>query len=242
VKIIIFSELLGIYDDTFFEKSRVTAHTWLKFMYYFAVSEQKQAKLQHELHLSSKTVVECKKRCKEVCIRHFEKHPIKVGGNGNRVEVDECCIAKRKNNVGRFVEQRWILGGVDLSTKECFFEPIDCRNAIHVISALKRYVLPNTVLVSDCWRGYRTADLQELHVAHMTVNHSRHFVDPQTGATTNHIESRWQKLRMLSSVRFGLHSSNLRAVIAEHLWKQRYGSNACAMSNFLEHVADLYSL
>ena len=67
--------------------------------------------------------------------------------------------------------QVWIFGGTDTTTKDVFILPV----------------------ISDLWSGYRR--LNEFGYTHPTVNHSQIFVDPQTGANTNAIESLWSKLK-----------------------------------------------
>ena len=39
----------------------------------------------------------------------------------------------------------------------------------------------------------------------MAVKHSENFVDSKTGATTNHVESEWQKFKMENQKRYGIH-------------------------------------
>lgn len=47
-----------------------------------------------------------------------------------------------------------------------------------------------TVIISDEWRAYRGA-LTNLGYTHLTVNYSRWFVNPVTGAHTQHLERAW---------------------------------------------------
>ena len=42
----------------------------------------------------------------------------KIGGPNNIVQVDECKIWRQKYHRGRVVEGNWILGMIDINTKE----------------------------------------------------------------------------------------------------------------------------
>lgn len=44
--------------------------------------------------------------------------------------------------------------------------------------------------MSDCWKAY--ARLGNFDYTHLTVNHSKNFKDPKTGACTNKIEGLWR--------------------------------------------------
>ncbi|KAI9088848.1 hypothetical protein DFS34DRAFT_639825 [Phlyctochytrium arcticum] len=48
------------------------------------------------------------------------------------------------------------------------------------------------MIYGDMWKGYVTPWLKELGYDHETVNHSQHFVDPDSGVHTQNIESNWR--------------------------------------------------
>ena len=55
-------------------------------------------------------------------------NPIKVGGVGQVVEVDEAKFGRRKHNRGRIIEGQWILGGIQRNVKsKCFYVPVKDR-------------------------------------------------------------------------------------------------------------------
>lgn len=47
--------------------------------------------------------------------------------------------------------------------------------------------------MSDCWKTYDC--LNNEGFTHKTVNHSKNFVDPDSGAHTQHIERLWRDIR-----------------------------------------------
>ena len=85
-----------------------------------------------------------------------------------------------------------------------YFTPVilvhqcDCRMVLNRGARggqfLMRYVLAGITIVFDCWRAYNTVGL--LGYRHLTVNHNLDFVDPITGACTNHVECYWKNDKM----------------------------------------------
>ncbi|KAG0411998.1 hypothetical protein HPB47_010885 [Ixodes persulcatus] len=72
------------------------------------------------------------------------------------------------------------------------------RRTLHAIVA--RIIYPGTTVVTDKWKGYDAPwtvhdELGHMVLNHLTVNHSENFVDPETGAHTQKIESAWTALK-----------------------------------------------
>ena len=98
----------------------------------------------------------------------------------------------------------WVFGNMERDSKppKCFFVTVSDRSAQTLIPLIKRWILPGTTIVSDCWKSY--SSLASEGYIHDTINHSIQFVSV-SGAHTNHTESRWnalflETLRLIGSV------------------------------------------
>jgi len=92
---------------------------------------------------------------------------------------------------------------------------------LHWFVQITRHVQPGSIVMTDEWRGYNGMDTwTNPPYVHMTVNHSKHFVDPVTGANTQRIESCWRdfKLRLVKSMHKTRQKHALDGYCAEEWW------------------------
>lgn len=142
------------------------------------------------LETSEKSLVDWSSFCREVVFDGMVHNADPVGGSGRTVEIDESKFGKRKYNRGHRVEGKWVFGGVERETGRCFMIPVESRGKDVLLCIIKHFILPQTTIISDCWRSYNC--LQDEGFVHQTVNHSKTFKDPETGAHTNTIECSWR--------------------------------------------------
>lgn len=83
-----------------------------------------------------------------------------------------------------------MFGGVERDSSNSFLVPVDRRDKETLLPIIQKFILPGSIIVSDCWRAYDA--LEKLNYTHQTVNHSQTFKDPLTGACTNRIEGLWR--------------------------------------------------
>jgi transposase-like protein len=149
--------------------------------------------VKHELSISNQTIVDWYNYCREVCVSILEKVSELIGGQGVVVEIDESKFGKRKYHKGRHVERQWVFGGIARESKRCFFATVDDRSQRTLLQIIKDNIKPGTTIISDYWKAYQCLDQEGFE--HLKVNHSLNFVDPDSGAHTNTIESTWRALK-----------------------------------------------
>ena len=117
-----------------------------------------------------------------------------LGGRNARgerivVEIDESKFGKCKYNVGHHVEGIWVIGGVEKTPeRKAFLAVVPQRNAATLTKVITRFIKPESLIYSDCWRAYsRLEDIEAMQYIHEVVNHSIEFVT-ESGVHTNSIE------------------------------------------------------
>ena len=74
-----------------------------------------------------------------------------------------------------------------------FFEIVEDRSAETLMPLIKKYIKKGSIIHSDCWKSY--SSLEKEGYFHLTVKHSEEFVNSETGAHTQTIESTWHALK-----------------------------------------------
>ena len=192
-----------------------------------------QGEIVHELKLSNKTVTEWMNFFRESCISAVIDNSTPIGGNGIEVEIDESKFGKRKYHKGHKVEGQWVFGGHEkYNKKQIFMIPVCNRKESTLIPIIKKWIKPGSIIHSDCWKAY--SKLNSLGYTHITVNHSKEFVNTESAACTNSIESDWRhaKLQMPS---YGTHIGDHAGYLAEFMWRR---SN-CDKDKFLQLITDI---
>jgi hypothetical protein len=195
------------------------------------------------LELSLPTLVQWYSFLRDACSNYFERHDYTIGGVGHQAEIDESVISRRKYQQGRLVRERWVFGGIDVETKLGFLIFVEDRSADTLLPLIQRFVAPGSTIASDGWAAYN--GISSIHVLppyiHNVVNHSDNFVDPESGATTNHVERMWcDAKRRLKSMN-GTTDDMLPGHLDEFMWRQSRGKTGTEASNsILQTIAEWY--
>jgi transposase-like protein len=158
-----------------------------------------------------------------------------IGGDGVVVEIDESKLGKRKYNRGHHVEGIWVVGGIERTPeKRIFIVPVQDRCAETLEKIIRAHVRPNSIIYTDCWKGYSRVSNE---YAHATVNHSKHFVDPSTGVHTNTIEGFWNGLKQQIPPRARVETGMVDKLM-EVIWRRQ--NKGKTWGAFLQALRDIH--
>ena len=98
--------------------------------------------------LYKRTVVQWFFFFRYVCLWWLVNNNYQIGGPGEVVEIDESLVAKRKNNVGRLLEKRWVFGGVERRKNKGFLQLVQDRTAGTLLGIKQNRIVPGSIIHS----------------------------------------------------------------------------------------------
>lgn len=239
---------ISVATNSIFEKEKLSSVKIILLMYFF-VHDFKYSDIKRECmdmddtKISSSTISKWFKLFRKCCSFHITvKHSAegKIGGLNKIVEVDETWISERKYNRGRKVNGRWILGMIERKSENFRLEVIqNKRSAPELLKLLKENVHVDSTVITDKWKSY--TKLNDYFKRHQIVNHSTNFIQPETGANTQKIESSWRHLKLkLAKKRDG---GDLEMHLKEYLYKRKLFMTHpdFEFDNFVRDVASSYT-
>lgn len=208
-------------SGTWLQGSHLTYREIILFIYCWSHEMTTIDFCKRELNISHPTVVDYNNFLREVCASTLLANPITIGGPNTTVEIDESMFSRRKNHVGRVLPQQWVFGGICRETGENFLYAVPDRSANTLIPIIQNSIRPGTTIISDMWQSYNEIPNLGNNYTHLTVNHSKNFVDPITGAHTQKIESTWNKAKSRNRKHFGTSRHLLDSYLCEFMWRNR---------------------
>ena len=74
-----------------------------------------------------------------------------------------------------------------------FFFQIIYSSTETLIPSIRKFIKKGSIIHSDCWKSYSC--LEAGGHSHFTVNHSKEFVNTDTGVHTQTVDSTWHALK-----------------------------------------------
>ena len=86
-------------------------------------------------------------------------------------------------------------GGCEKENSKSFVAPDDVRDRETLLTEIRRWIRPGSIIMSDCWKAYECISDMGLGYTHKTINHSKEFKS-KDGTCTNTIEGMWRHLKI----------------------------------------------
>jgi transposase-like protein len=141
--------------------------------------------------------------------------------NGEIVEIDESMFKKVKHFRGKDLrsKQLWVFGLKQRSGGQNLLFLVKARNAETLLKIIYKHCKPETIIYSDMWKAYKHISKFNKNFKHFSVNHSLHFVDPETNVHTNGIESVWRAAKQKLKEMGGIKRGYIQPYLDEFMWR-----------------------
>ena len=111
---------------------------------------------------------------------------------GGEIEVDESYFGgKRKGKRGRGAAGKIPVFGLLKRGERVYTKIISDASSKTLIPIIKRKVVPDSIVYSDCWKAYNVLDVSDFK--HFRINHSKLFADKKNHI--NGIENFWNQAK-----------------------------------------------
>ena len=114
---------VSIRRDSIIEGKKISLQQFLRILWHNCntLSVSQAAKEEAMCPKTVRNIYESIRRC---MVEDLLMTPVMIGGPGKIVEIDESLFGRRKYNRGKRVKGKWILGGTERGSKECFL--VEC--------------------------------------------------------------------------------------------------------------------
>ncbi|CAI9738595.1 Hypothetical predicted protein [Octopus vulgaris] len=161
-----------------------------------------------------------------------------IGGESIEVEIGEALIVHRKPDRGPILNQVWLFGGLERTSKRHFVVPLidKERDKATLVPLIQTFIKPGSVIYSDTGAAY--SDLSSLGYHHYVINHSEN--SDQTHIHTQNIEHLWRKIKWSMRRLSSTGSKCFHQYLARYLFISSEKDKSVLHHKFFREAAQLY--
>ena len=153
-------------------------------------------------------------RLREIIAHQIEQESSEVFGG--EIEVDESYFGgTRKGKRGRGAAGKVPVFGLLKRGGRVYTKIIPDASSATLMPIIERKVIPDSIVYSDCWRGYNVLDVSEFK--HYRINHSKLFADKKNHI--NGIENFWNQAKRHMRKFNGVPRQNFALFLKECEWR-----------------------
>ncbi|GFO02864.1 hypothetical protein PoB_002936900 [Plakobranchus ocellatus] len=126
-----------------------------------------------------------------------------------------------------------------------FYSIFPDKNAATLLPLIMQHIEPGNIIQTDGLASYnRIVNLPaNPPFQHLVVIHDQNFVDPVTGACTNHVQCFWKNCKRRFEHMARVQNSTLEGHLDEFLWRETFGkSGQEALTNILNQLSQWFQL
>lgn len=140
--------------------------------------------------INCKTAAYYFRRLRELIVYHTEQSALEVFSG--EIEVDESYFGgHQKGKRGRGAAGKVPVFGLLKRGGKVYTQIIANAKSTTLIPIIEKKVIPDSIVYSDCWKGYNTLDVTDFK--HYRINHSKLFADRKNHI--NGIENFWNQAK-----------------------------------------------
>lgn len=153
-------------------------------------------------------------RLREIIAYHVEQESNEVFDG--EIEVDESYFGgSRKGMRGRGAAGKVPVFGLLKRGGRVYTKIISDASADTLMPIIERKIIPDSIVYSDCWRGYNALDVSGFK--HYRINHSQLFADKKNHI--NGIENFWNQAKRHMRKFNGVPKQNFALFLKECEWR-----------------------
>ena len=234
---------ISIREGSFFVKSKLTLQKWLILMYWW-VREYAVGDASEEAKVTANSAVQVYQCMRDNCSTKLKQHPIKLGGPGVAVQIDESLYRhKPKNHRGRGTQNEvWVFGLVDTSHMPAlgYMQIVPQRDAATLLPIVQAHTLRTLYYIP--MSGQHTGEWPACRMLpSMTQLTTQWNLSTAPLGHTQNVESYWNKTKIKFKRMKGCHASMLPSHLDEFRWRERFGKTATeAFNRIMRDIADQY--
>ena len=151
------------------------------------------------------------------------------------IEVDESYFGgARKGKRGRGAANKVAVFGLLKRNGKVYMRIIKDAKSETLLPIIERKVIPDSIVYTDCWRGYNALDVSEFK--HYRINHSKLFANKHNHI--NGIENFWNQAKRHMRKFNGIPRQNFVLFLKECEWRFNYGSHKNLIIKLKQYVKD----
>ena len=152
---------------------------------------------------------------------------------GGEIEVDESYFGgRRKGKRGRGAAGKIPVFGLLKRGGKVYTKIISDASSATLIPIIERKVVPDSIVYSDCWRGYNVLDVSDFK--HFRINHSKLFAEQ--GNHINGIENFWNQAKRHMRKFNGVPKAQFGLYLKECEWRFNNSDPADQLSKLRQWV------